>query len=287
MPINAPAYPDCSKNRAAGGNFPPEQKEQLIDQLHQSPENFGLPFSRWSLERLRHSCTWLESYSLSGIWRVLQAWGEHFKRGQPHVHSPDPDYRLKKQRIQACVAAARRTPGEVVTLFLDEFSFYRWPTPAPAYFRAGRFQPLARLVPSYNTRSRIIAALEVVQGRVLYRQRSRITLGVLVDFLEDIRTAFPQAQQIFLIQDNWHQVHFHPDQVQAAARLGIELVPLPTYAPWLNPIEKLGRKLRQEVMHMHPQAGEWDTLKVRVEAFFSQFAQGSPQLVKYVGLLPD
>lgn len=246
-----------------------------------------MPFSRWSLERIRQSCGWLAGYSLSGIWRILQAWGEHFKRGQPHVHSPDPQYCLKKQRIQDCVEAARWAPGEVITLFLDEFSFYRWPTPAPAYFRASRFQPLARLVPSYNTRSRILAALEVIQGRVLYRQRAHITLRVLVDFLQDIRAAFPQARVIFLIQDNWHQVHFHPDQVQAAARLGIELVPLPTYAPWLNPIEKLGRKFRQEMVHMHRQAADWDTLKARADAFFSQFAQGSPELVKYVGLLPD
>jgi len=40
--------------------------------------------------------------------------------------------------------------------------------------------------------------------------------------------------------------------VQETARQeGITLVYLPTYAPWLNPIEKLWRKAYQEVLHLH------------------------------------
>ena len=34
-------------------------------------------------------------------------------------------------------------------------------------------------------------------------------------------------------------------------QLPIQLVPLPTYASWCNPIEKLWRQLRQELLHLH------------------------------------
>jgi hypothetical protein len=47
-------------------------------------------------------------------------------------------------------------------------------------------------------------------------------------------------------QDNW-PIHFESQVVEAAAKAGVEMVRLPTHAPWLNPIEKLWRKLKQEL----------------------------------------
>jgi hypothetical protein len=64
----------------------------------------------------------------------------------------------------------------------------------------------------------------------------------------------------------------------------IEPVWLPTYAPWLNPIEKLWRWLREQVLTMHRLAGDWDALRERVNAFLDQFAEESHALLQYVGL---
>lgn len=191
------------------------------------------------------------------------------------------------RRADSCVEAARAQPVEVVTLYLDEFSYYRWPTVAPVYHEAGRRQPRAELTPRYNTRGRIVAALNVVDGRVHYRQRSHITVRQLVGFMGDIRQAYAETKTINVIQDNWHNVHFHPDQVKTAEELDITLVPLPVYAPWLNPIEKLGRKLKQEVLHMHRESDDWPQLKARVRDFLDEPADGSLDLLRYVGLLPD
>jgi hypothetical protein len=183
------------------------------------------------------------------------------------------------------VQAAQEQPGEVVTLYLDEFSFYRWPTVAPIYAPAGRRQPQANLTPGFNTRGRLVVAMDVVSGKVIYRQRAHIDVPTLANFMRDIRTAFPNAQQIYVIQDNWHNVHLHPDQIAAAERVGIRLIPLPVYAPWLNPVEKLGRKLRSEIIHMHRQSDDWPLLKLRVCTFLDQFRFGSSDLLRYVGLL--
>ena len=62
---------------------------------------------------------------------------------------------------------------------------------------------------------------------------------------------------------------------------------LPTYAPWLNPIEKLWRWLRQDQLYLHRLASDWETLRRRVNAFPDQFAAGSPALLQYVGLVGD
>lgn len=259
----------------------------LQEQLHQSPRSFGWLTSRWTLQTIQQTCGWLKAYSLSGVWRVLRANGIHYKRGQEHLHSPDPDYATKRDRIVECVQQAREHPGVVVVLFLDEFSYYRWPSTAQVYSAVGVRQPRANLTASYNTRGRVVVALEVLHGKVLYLQRSHITVFVLVLFLQLVRQAFPKAKMIYIIQDNWHNVHFHPDQLVAAKNLGITLIPLPTYAPWLNPCEKLGRKLRQDVTHMHNLAHDWDSLKKAVTDSLEQFSSGSIDLLRYTGLLPD
>ncbi len=67
-----------------------------------------------------------------------------------------------------------------------------------------------------------------------------------------------------------------------------ELVPLPTYASWANPIEKLWRMLRQELLHLHPLAENLVGLRGAIDHFLDRFAAGSPALLCYVGLaVPD
>jgi hypothetical protein len=64
----------------------------------------------------------------------------------------------------------------------------------------------------------------------------------------------------------------------------IEVVWLPTYAPWLNPTHKLWRLKRAQVLTLHRLAGDWHTLRERVNAFLSQFAEAADELLDYVGL---
>ncbi|MDE0085703.1 MAG: transposase [Candidatus Poribacteria bacterium] len=66
----------------------------------------------------------------------------------------------------------------------------------------------------------------------------------------------------------------------------MEVLRLPTYAPWTNPIEKLWRWVRQSVGHLHRFADDRQALQQRVMAFMQQFQGGSEKLLRYVGLLP-
>lgn len=67
-------------------------------------------------------------------------------------------------------------------------------------------------------------------------------------------------------------------------QLPIQLVWLPTYASWLNPIEKLWRKLQQEEIHLHQWADDLEQLRERIDRFLNQYAGGSTDLLRYVGL---
>jgi hypothetical protein len=170
---------------------------------------------------------------------------------------------------------------------------------------------LAQRSHAKNTEFRIMAALNALSGQVTYRQRSHTDSPCLVDFWYDLRHAYPHAETIYVTVDNW-PVLFHPDvlaplQAQhlswppymlgnwptAPSRqarqdnLPIQLLCLPTYASWLNPIEKLWRWLKQDVLHLHRLSQDWPGLKRAVADFLDQFATGSQPLLRYVGLLPD
>jgi hypothetical protein len=107
----------------------------------------------------------------------------------------------------------------------------------------------------------------------------------VTEFYGQLVEAYPQARRLYVIQDNW-SIHTHPDVLGAlAAWPQVEPVWLPTYAPWLNPIEKLWRWLRQDVLKMHRLAEIWVAVRGRVHQFLEQFAHGSQRLLEYVGLL--
>jgi hypothetical protein len=238
---------------------------------------------------------------------VLQRLDIHWLRGRDHVHSPDPHYQAKLEWVEMLGSLAQRQPGRHVLLWLDELTYYRQPTLSGAWEGAGR-QPRAERSYRSNTPWRIVAALNPADGRVHYRQAYHIDIPTLVAFYDQLCEHYP-GQQIWLVQDNW-PVHFHPSLLAVLERqetpcpgqlpwswrrlrppepravpLPIQIVTLPTYAPWCNPIEKLWRKLKQEVLHLHPWADDLSELQHQVALFLDQFALGSPELLRYVGLL--
>lgn len=283
----------------------------MLDTLAQSPSAYGVTRSRWTLNALlHHSEEWLRTTTPAGIYRVLQRLGLPYKRGRLSVHSPDPAYLDKRMRISALEAVVRSEPQRFVLLYLDEFTYTRQPTLANAYAPRGHCQVTARLGYRKNYEYRILAAVNALSGAVHYVARNRIKVATLRDFWRQVCAAYPQAEQIYVVLDNW-PVHYHPDGLvvlqpqpfaadfilppswlrQARAKfvpdsLPIVLVPLPTYASWLNPIEKLWRKLRQDVLHLHRFEDDSDGLRAAVVAFLDHFALGSRPLLHYIGLLP-
>lgn len=276
--------------------------------VRRAPEQFDLRQTRWTLSAIGHSCSWLESVSLAGVWQIMKRLAIHYKRARSYYHSPDANYHAKLQQIYDSIAQVRRSGPTAALLFLDELSYFRQPEVASDYEERGSRQPLAHYSYRSNTRRRVIATLDVLTGQVVHASASRITVPTLVDFYQQVCDTYPQAHTIYVVQDNW-PVHIHPDVVAAlrpqtlqwpfhcpanwptepskkARRLNlpIQLLMLPTYASWTNPIEKLWRWLRQDILHLHRYADRWSELHDRVDQFLDQFAAGSDDLLRYVGL---
>ena len=200
------------------------------------------------------------------------------------IHRPDPDYHDKWRAILQAFMDAVNHPDEVVLVFLDEFSYYRQPTLADAYHVSGNTLPYAFQVARSNTRTRLIAILNGLTGKVTYLQRSKIGVLALRDFYQQVRADYPQAKRIYVVQDNW-PVHKLPEVIQALHDHRLTPLFLPTYASWLNPIEKLWRWLKQDILHLHTLAKDLETLRTQVRDFLDTFASDPDPLLHYVGLL--
>lgn len=289
--------------------------------MRRDPRQCGHDRSRWTLAALLERSSFLHTRSSSTLSHLLARLGISYQRGRDYVHSPDPEYLEKLAYRDALIervrAAAARSEHREVVLFLDELTYYRQPTLGADW--AQRCSPpgpgvRAQRSLQANTPTRVAATLDLMDARVCPWQGSCFGIAQLVGFYRQVRGAYPAAERIWVVQDNW-PVHFHPDVLVAleeqcypfarrlppdwspqpsakaqkkwgAWQLPIQVVTLPTYASWLNPIEKLWRKLKQELLHLHRWAAQLTELREQVRAYLEAFAHGSAGLLHYVGLSP-
>ncbi len=275
-------------------------REQAVgERLHQPPgaearQELGLapqtpPPVRWSLRTIRASVAAVADYSLSGVWRLLQCLPARRRPLRDHLYSPDPDYVAKVARLERCLRAAVRWPQEVVLLFLDEMGYYRWPDRTCDWMLAGPGVVASRLYKAgpTNRQQRLIGALNALSGQVDYLDNYLVGREQVSAFYRRLDQLYPAARRIYVVQDNW-SIHHHDDVLATLRQLPrLEPVWLPTYAPWLNPIEKLWHWLRRDVLKGHRLADDWPQLRQHVNTFLDQFAHGSPALLRYVGLIGD
>lgn len=92
-----------------------------------------------------------------------------------------------------------------------------------------------------------------------------------------------------LIYVAWDNASTHQDQeVEAVVRAAagrLVLLYLPTYSPWLNPIEMLWRHFRREVTHCEL----FQTIKALLEAtdaFFKRYNQTPELTLSIIGAIP-
>jgi hypothetical protein len=275
-----------------GGLFDQEKKATLEHRLRQGPgeaarqelaisENSPTP-NCWTLRTIRASVEWLQGYTLSGVWRVLQRYGFKLHTGRIQQYSPDPDYEAKVEYIELCLRHAAQAPEEAVVLFLDEMGFYRWPEVGSDW---GQERPVADRQETKQQKWRLIGAMNATTGEVLHLDGYIVGRAKVIEMYQQIAERYADLSHIYVIQDNWN-IHNHEDVMTVLDDMPrIKPVWLPTYAPWLNPIEKLWKWSRKDVLKLHDKAAAWEELKQTMRDFLDQFAQGSEELLHYVGLL--
>lgn len=114
---------------------------------------------------------------------------------------------------------------------------------------------------------------------IIRKRKRRLEVAELLQTLVDKHP----SGTIFVAWDN--AVTHQDDQVEAVLRAAagrLVLLYLPTYSPWLNPIEMLWRHFRREVTHCEL----FETVKVLIDAsydFFHRFNQCPEKVLSIIG----
>lgn len=263
--------------------FPPGEEARRELGL---PDGVPMP-DRWQLRTIRASIPALHGYTLSGVWTACRRAKVRLRQARTRLFSPDPAYQQKEEELLTCLRAAAAAPGTVVVVFLDEMGFFRWPQPARTFAQEAPAAPPRTRPAGKEAKHRIAGLLDAQTGRVMIVDGHDTGRARLALLYRNLDRAYPDAERIYVVQDNW-PVHKHPDLDQQLAALPrIQRVWLPIAAWWLNPIEKLWRKLRQEVLRLHRASDDWVDLRRAVRRFLRQFADGAHELLHEVGLLGD
>lgn len=257
----------------------------LQEILHHSPLLYNQLRTTWHLKSIRAVVPWLAQISLPGLCKLLKRLNVCYRRGQAHVHSPDLHYDQKLADIANARDLAQQAPQEVIFLYEDEFTFFSRPL-------VGRSsQPIggkgAKATGAALITRRLAGCVDVASGAVIVRQRDRFNVKEMYRFFYFVEKQYPDADVIYIALDNW-PVHFHgyvSDHL-AARHSRIRLLPLPTYAPWTNPMEKVWLKLVRELLTHHPLGTQWKALKELLTRWFDAHREGSAELLHSVGLLP-
>ena len=121
------------------------------------------------------------------------------------------------------------------------------------------------------------------ETHVIFRRRKR--RPQIAEFLEQLLEKHPD-QMVYIAWDN---VNTHEDdEVEAVVRSAagrLVLMYLPTYSPWLNPIEMLWRHFRREVTHCEL----FESVKALLDAskdFFDRFNQTPEKVLSIIGANP-
>lgn len=225
------ASPACSiaKDKGASPLFSPvhrnegSAKEALLHLVRRDPHELGFERSRWRLRDLLSRLSDWKARTTAGVQRILKRMNIHSKRGRSYIHSPDTHYQEKLARITVLRQRVKESQGREVLLYLDECSIERQPSVGYNYEAAGSDAPHAEWKPRYNTVTRIMATLDPLSGKVVSTLIGKVTTSALVSFYRKVRQAYPQAERIWIVQDNW-PVHLHPDVLDALSSAVLSLL---------------------------------------------------------------
>jgi transposase len=251
------------------GGRPPKfslpQRREVKKIARSKPAEHGLPFSAWSLSKLAEFLVAegvVDDISHEGLRALLREEGVTFQRLKTWKASADPDYAVKKARVEHLYAIADREvipdPGEPEVIFcVDEFGPLslqprpgrQWAAVSGKNAEPGR-APRPRMRATY-TRTQgvrhLLAAYDLHEDKLYGHVRPRKTRTRFLEFCRYLRSLHPPAVRIAIICDNFspHLTTARDSRVGAwAAASNVEIAYTPTNSSWLNRIEAQFTALR-------------------------------------------
>ncbi len=216
-----------------------EMRARIVEVVKAHPQELGQPYASWSLSTLR---TYLlktgvvRRISKERLRVILIEEGHTTQATKGWKTSPDPDFDAKAARLRRLYRAAERGRLSGVLVCFDEHGPVT-PTPKAGrgWFVRGRPRRMRANYRKPHGVAFFFGVYDVGADQLFGRWFPRKGADNVIAMLKLVRSRYP-AQRIWWVQDNLSS-HWTPEVRATATRLGIILVPTPTYASWLNRIE--------------------------------------------------
>lgn len=266
--FNADGF-DSLYPRYKGGRQPKftlPQRVEIKKIAKSQPAEHGLPFSRWSLAKLADFLVAegvVDDISHEGLRELLRAEGVSFQAIKTWKSSADPDYAVKKARIEHLYAIVDGQvlpeDGDPAVIFcVDEFGpLYLQPRPGRQRTDVGGKgkdpdrAPRPRMRATY-TRTQgvrhLFAALGLGKDKMYGHVKKRKRRGEFLEFCRYLRSLYPLDVRIAIICDNFspHLTTKKDKRVgQWAKANNVEIAYTPTNPSWMNRIEAQFTALRE------------------------------------------
>jgi transposase len=257
--------PSCAKEVVAGVAEP--KWNELRALLHQSPRQFGINRSTWTLALMTKVCAdrgiSRRRLSIEGIRLTLKRMGINWRRVKFWMTSPDPDYAAKKFRRDRWIRLAARRP-EWVLGFEDETWWSRLAQPSQHVWTDGarmRVQLLNKDTNSLDMEA--ICCYGILRNdtrKVMLRfVEDRPLAEITIQFLDWLCWSVGREgkKKLIVVWDeaSWHTSDGTVDWVKQHNRLAkregmvkLTICDLPTGSPWLNNIEPCWTYARKAIM---------------------------------------
>jgi transposase len=256
-------YPKYRGGRAP--KFTLGQRREIKKTAKSRPDEHDLPFSTWSLSKLAEFLVAegvVDDISHEGLRMLLREEGVSFQRIKTWKTSKDPDYAVKKARVEHLYAIA---DGEVtpedsepeVIFCVDEFGPLnlqprpgrQWAPVSGTRKEPGR-TPRLRMRATYTRTAgvrHLFAAYELGEDKLFGHIKPRKTRARFQEFCRYLRSLYPPDVRIAIVCDNFspHLTTAKDRRVGTWAKTSnVEIAYTPTNSSWLNRVEAQFTALR-------------------------------------------
>lgn len=250
---------------------------RLDEAVAQEPRALGQNFSNWSAKKLCvhlhlavHAVTLLRY-----LWRLQWRWLRPVQR----IASPDPRYAAKARYLGGLRRQAQRR--QIHLYYADEMDVALLPTISGRWMRRG--QQTQVCTPGKNAKQYVFGAVNYITGQLIALTWTHKNNVGFRQLLKQIVAYHAQDQKkVVLVADNFriHQAKAVKAWLQSQ-RTRLRLYFLPTYAPRLNPIERVWRHFRRNVTDNYF-FRTMTHLMAAVESFLSEMAESPEIMLKIV-----
>jgi transposase len=256
-------YPKYAGGRPKTFTLPERREIKKI--AKSTPVEHDLPFSTWSLTKLADFLVAegvVDDISHEGLRVLLREEGVSFQKVKTWKRSKDPEYAVKKARVEHLYAIADREvvpePGEPEVVFcLDEFGpLNLQPHPGRQWAERGgkhkdpEREPRRRRRATYNRTQgvrHLFAAYDLATDRLYGHVKLTKNRTTFLEFCRYLRSLYPTGVRLAIVCDNYSP-HLTTRKCRRVANWAeannVEIAYTPTNSSWLNRIEAQFTALR-------------------------------------------